>query len=81
MQKKAKNVDETTGDRVIVEMYYNQISKIKEETKVKIMIERSYWYLRLRKVRSNKVAKRKKQQITMYKDLEGKGRAAQLLKE
>ncbi len=77
-KKSKKNVDETTGDRVIVEMYYNQISKIKEETKGKDNEQKkeAIDIYAFSKVRSNKVAERKKQQIAMYKDLEGKGRVS-----
>ena len=59
-------------------MYYNQISKIKEETKGKDNEQKkeAIDIYAFSKVRSNKVAERKKQQITMYKDLEGKGRVS-----
>jgi hypothetical protein len=84
-RKSKKNVDETTGDRVIVEMYYNQISKIKEENKGKDLKEKieekkeAIDLFTFSKVRQHKVAKREEEQMEMYNSLESQGRVTTLL--
>ena len=80
-RKSKKNVDETTGDRVIVEMYYNQIDKIKKDTRGtdNELKKEAIDVYTFGKVRQHKVAKREKEQQKMYSDLENQGRVSTML--